>query len=114
MDTRIGHQIGLELRQIHVEGAVESQGCSDGADDLTNQTTQVSVRWALDVQVTTADVVDCLVLNHEGTVGMLQRGVSRQDGVVGLHHSRWHLRSWVDGKLQFGLLAVVNTESLHQ
>lgn len=28
VDTRVWHQVGLELRQVHVQGAIESEGCS--------------------------------------------------------------------------------------
>merc|ERR1719516_171712 len=37
-----------------------------------------------------------------------------QDGVVGLHNSCGDLGSWVDSKLQLGLLAIVNTQPLHE
>ncbi len=37
-----------------------------------------------------------------------------KDGIVGLHNSSGNLGSWVDGKLQLGLLAVVDRETLHQ
>ena len=43
------------------------RGC-DGGDDLTNQSVQVGVRRALNVKVTSADVVYGLVVDHEGTV----------------------------------------------
>ena len=114
MDTWVGHQVGLELRQIHVQGTIETQGSGDGADDLGDQTVQVGVGGTLDVQVTTADVVDGLVVNHEGTVGVLQGGMGGQDGVVGLHHGRGHLWGRVDGELQLGLLAVVDRQTLHE
>ena len=91
VDTGVGHQVGLELRQIHVQGAVEAQGGGDGGDDLADQTVEVGVGGALDVQVAAADVVDGLVVDHEGAVGVLQGGVGGQDGVVGLHHGRGHL-----------------------
>ena len=38
-----------------------------------------------------ADVVDGLVVHHEGTVGVLQGGVGTQGGVLGFHHGRGHL-----------------------
>ena len=87
VDTWVGHQVGLELGQIHVEGTVEAQGGSDGGHDLADQTVEVGVGGALDVQVTAADVVDGLVVDHEGAVGVLQGGVGGQDGVVGLDNS---------------------------
>merc|ERR1719431_384860 len=43
-----------------------------------------------------------------------QGGVGGQDGVVRLYDSRGDLGCWVDGKLQLGLLAVVDGETLHQ
>jgi len=114
VDTWVWYQVGLELSQVDVQGTIESQGGGDGGDDLTNQSVQVGVGWSLDVQVTSADVVDGLVVDHEGAVGVLQGSVGRQDGVVWLNNSGGHLRGGVDGELQLGLLAVVDTESLHQ
>ena len=114
VDTWVGHQVGLELGQVHVEGAIESQRSGDGADDLADQTVQVGVGWALDVQVTTADIVDSFVVNHEGAVGVLKCGVSGQDGVVRLNHSSGDLGSWVHGEFQLGFLAVVDGQTLHQ
>merc|ERR1719210_1063097 len=114
MDTGVGHQVGLELSQIDVEGTIEAEGGGDGADDLGDQTVQVSVGWALDVEVTTADIVDSLVVNHESTVGVLKGGMGGEDGIVGLDHSGGNLGSGVDSELQLGLLAVVYGETLHQ
>ena len=33
VDTRVGYQVGLEFVQVDVEGAIESEGSSDGRDD---------------------------------------------------------------------------------
>ena len=77
-------------------------------------TIQVGVGWALNVEVATADVVDGLVVDHEGTVGVLQGGVGGQDRVVWLDDGGGDLWGGVDGELQLGLLAVVNGETLHQ
>ena len=61
-----------------------------------------------------ADIVDSLVVDHEGTVGVLQGRMRCEDRVVGLDHSGGHLGSGVDGELQFGLLAVVDAQPLHE
>merc|ERR1719322_1658515 len=114
VDPGVGHQVGLELSQIHVQGSVEPQGGSDGGHDLADQPVEVGVGWPLNVQVATADVVDGLVVNHEGAVGVLQGGVGGQDGVVGLDHSSSNLGSRVDGELQLALLAVVHGQPLHE
>ena len=114
MDTWVGHQVGLELCQIDIQGTIKSQGGCDGRDDLGDQTVQVGVCWSLDVQVTSADVVDGLVVNHEGAVRVLQGGVGGQDGVVWFNDGCGHLGCRVDGKLQLGFLAVVDGQTLHE
>merc|ERR1719357_427014 len=114
VDPGVGHQVGLELSQVHVQGSVEPQGGSDGGHDLADQPVEVGVGWSLNVRVATADVVDGLVVDHEGTVGVLQGGVGGQDGVVGLDHSSGNLGSWVDGELKLALLAVVHGQPLHE
>ena len=114
VDSWVGHQVGLELGQVDVEGAVEAEGGSDGTDNLANESVQVGVGWSLNVKVTTADVVDGLVVDHEGAVGMLQGGVGGQDGVVGFHNGGGNLRGRVDGELKFGFFAVVDRQTLHK
>ncbi|WAR26379.1 hypothetical protein MAR_012083, partial [Mya arenaria] len=114
MDTWVGHQVGLELSQIHVEGTVEPEGGSDGGHDLTNQPVQVGVCWALNVEVPAADVVDGLVVDHEGAVGVLQGGMGGQDGVVWLDDGGGDLGSGVHSELQLGFLAVVDGQTLHE
>jgi hypothetical protein len=34
VDARVGHQIGLELRNVDVQGTVKPQGGGQGGDDL--------------------------------------------------------------------------------
>jgi hypothetical protein len=114
VDTGIGHQVGLELCQINIEGTIESEGCSDGGHNLTDQPVKISVGRTLDIKVPAADVIDGLIVYHESTIRVLQGGVGGQDGVVGLNNGCGHLGSWVDGELKFGLLAVVNRQALHQ
>ena len=114
VDTGVGHQVGLEFSQVDVQGTIEPQRGGDGADDLCNQTVEVGVGWTLDVQVTTADVIDSLVVNHECAVRVLKGGMGCQDGVVGLNNSGRYLGSGVDSELQLRFLAVVNAEPLHE
>ncbi len=114
VNARIRDQIGLELSEIHVEGAIETERGGDRGDNLANQTVQVGVCGALNVQVATADVVDGLIVDHEGAVRVLQSGVGGQNTVVRLNDGGGDLRGRVNGKLQLALLAVVHRETLHQ
>ena len=92
MDPGVWHQVGLELIQIHIESAVKPQRGSDGGHNLGDQTVEVGVGRPLDVQIPPADVIDGLVVHHEGAVRMLQRSVSAEGGVVGLNNSGGDLK----------------------
>lgn len=83
MDPGVGHQVGLELVQVDIKGAVEAQRGGDGGHDLP---VEVGVARALDVEVAAADVVDRFVVHHEAAVAVLEGGVGAQRGVVRLHH----------------------------
>merc|ERR1719192_3236749 len=114
MDPWVGHQVGLELGQIHVESSIESQRGGDRGDNLADQTIEVGVGGSVNVQITTANVVDSLIVDHEGTVRVFQCCVGCQDRVVRLHHGCGYLRCGVDWELEFGLFAVVDRQSLHE
>lgn len=107
MDTGVGHKVGLELVQIDVEGTVESQRRGDGADDLGDETVQVLVARAGNIEVPPADVVDSLVVDEECTVGVLDGAVRRKHGVVGLDNCCRDSRGRVYGELKLALLAVL-------
>ena len=114
VDTWVGHQVGLELSEIDIQGTIETQRSGDGGNDLTDQTVEIGVGGSLDVEVPAADIIDGLIVHHEGAVGVLQGGVGGQDGVVGLDNSSGDLGSWVDGKLKLRLLAIVDRKALHK
>lgn len=108
MDTWVWHQVSLELGQVHVEGSVETKGSGDGRYDLTDEPVQVGVSWSLYVEVTTADIVDGFVVDHESAVGVFEGGVGGQDGVVRFDNGGRDLGGGVDGEFELGLLSVVD------
>jgi len=114
VDTGVGDQVGLELSDIDVEGTIESEGGSEGGDHLGNKSVQVGVSGSLDIEVTAADIVDGLVVEHNGNIGVLKEGVGGEHGVVGLNDGGGDLGGWVDGEAELGLLAVINGESLEE
>ena len=142
MKPGVRHKVSLKLCQIYVESPIKAERGRDGGHHLVialsaarmfkaisikqNEATlllsylayqpvQVGIAGPLDVEVPPADVIDGLVVNHEGTVGVLEGRVSRQDCVVRFHHcscnltsvsssiniSQYDLRSRIDGELQF-------------
>ena len=114
VDAGIRHQVGLELGDIHVQGAVEAEGGGQGRHHLRNETVQVGVGGSLDVQAAAAYVVQGLVIQAEGAVSVLQEGVRGQHVVVRLHHGSGHLRSRGDGEGELGLAAIVHGQALQE
>ena len=68
VDARVGHQVGLEFCQVNIQGSIKSEGSSDGGHDLANEAVKFSVGGALNVKFSTTDVLDGLVVYHEGTI----------------------------------------------
>ena len=114
MDTGVRDEVGLELSHINVKGTIESEGGSEGGDDLGDESVQVGVGGSLDVEVTTADIVDGFVVEHDGDIGVLKERVSGEHGVVRLNDSGGDLGRGVHSEAELGLLAVVNGESLEE
>jgi hypothetical protein len=81
---------------------------------LGNQAVEVSVGRALNVEGAAADVVHGLIVEHDRDVGVLEEGVRREDGVVGLDDGGGHLGGGVHGEAELGLLAVVDGEALQE
>jgi hypothetical protein len=115
LEAQLLCQAGLELRDIDVESPVETQGRRQRRNNLRDQAVQVGVGRTLNIQVAAADVVQSLVVDLVGDVGVLQQGVHAQHGVVGLDDSGGDLRAAPDREGDLGLLAVVNGQALqHQ
>lgn len=114
VDTRVGHQVRLELVQVDVESTIESQRRGNGADDLGDEAVQVLVAGTRDIQVALADIVDSFVVNQESAVRVLDSAVGGEDGVVRLDDGSGDTGSRVDGELELALLAVLGRETLEK
>lgn len=63
VDTGEGHQVRLELVEVDVEGAVETERGGDRGDDLRNETVKVGEAGLLDTETLLADVENSLVVD---------------------------------------------------
>ena len=114
MDSGVWHEVSLELSDIDVKGTIESEGCGKGGDNLGNESVQIGVGWSLDVEVSSADVIDGFVIKDDGNIGMLEKGVSGQNGVVWLDNGGGDLWGWVDGETKLGFLTVIDGKSFEK
>jgi hypothetical protein len=114
VDTRVRHQVGLELSNINVEGTIETKRSSQRRDNLRDQSVKVGVGRALNVKRTTADVIDSFVIKDNVHISVLEKRVSRQDAIVRLDNSGGDLRSGVDSETKLGFLTIVHRETLKE
>jgi len=114
VDTGVGDEVGLELGNINVEGTIETEGSGQGRDNLSDETVQVGVGGALDIEVAAADIVDGLVVEHDGDIGVLEERVGGEDGVVRFNNGGGDLGRGVDGESELGFLTVIDGESLEE
>ena len=108
MNAGIGDQVGLELSHVHVQGTVEAQGGGQGGDNLSDEAVQVGVGRALNIEVAPADIVQSLIVEAKGAVGMLEESVGGKDGVVRLNDSCRYLGRGRDSEGKFRLAAIVD------
>jgi hypothetical protein len=114
MDTGVGDQVGLELRDIHIKCAIETKGSSQGRDDLSDETIEVSVSRPLNVKIPFADIVKSFVVEAEGAIRVLKKGVGGKNRVIRLHDSRRHLRRRRNSKGELGLASIVHRKPLKE
>lgn len=75
---------------------------------MRDKSVQVGVGGSLNIEVSSADIVDGLVVEHDGDISVLEEGVGGQNGVVGLNDGSGDLRGGIDSESEFGLLSVVD------
>merc|ERR1719263_2788634 len=114
MDSWVWHQVSLELSDIDVKGTIESEGSSERGDNLSDESVQVGVGWSLDIEVSSADIINGFVIDHDGDISVLEEGVSGEDGVVWLNNGSGDLWGWVDGETELGFLTVIDGKSLEE
>jgi len=114
MDSWIWDQVSLEFGDINVKGTIESEGGGEGGDNLGDESVKVGVGWSLDVEVSSADVIDGFVIDHDGNIGVLEEGVGGEDGVVWLNNGGGDLWGWIDGESELGFLTVIDGKSLEE
>jgi len=81
---------------------------------LSDESVKVGVGWSLDIEVSSADIIDGFVINHNGNIGVLEEGVSGKDGVVWLNNGGGDLWGWVDGESELGFFTIINGKSLEE
>ena len=76
MDSWVWDEVSLEFGNIDVKGTIESEGGGEGGDNLSDESVQVGVGWSLDIEVSSADIIDGFIIEDNGDIGMLKKRMS--------------------------------------
>jgi len=111
VNSRVGDKVGLEFSDINIKSSIESEGGGQGRDNLSDESVKVGVGGSLNIELSSADIVDGFVIEHNGNIGVLKKRVSGENGVVRLNNSGGDLGRGVDGESELGFLSVIDGKS---
>jgi len=75
MDTWIRYQVGLEFTNINVQGTIESKRGGKRRDNLSNESVQVGIGWSFNIKISSTDIIDGFIIEHDGNIGMFKKRV---------------------------------------
>ena len=87
METREGNQVDGHLAEVRVELTREPQASGDAGHDDRNEMVQVIVGRSGQLESAETDLVQRLIVNAKGFIGVLNELVDRECGIVGLNNS---------------------------
>jgi len=114
VNSWVWDEVSLEFSDIDVQGTIESERSSQRGDNLSNKSVQVGVSGSFNIELSSADIVDSFVIEHDSNIGMFKEGVSGQDGVVGFNDGSGDLGRRIDGETELGLLTVIDGKSFEE
>ena len=80
-------QVNGKLAEISVELTREAEAASNARHDCGHKMVKVTIGRGGELEAPEADVIEGLVVNDEGLIGVLDKLVDREGGVVGLDNS---------------------------
>jgi len=98
VETGEGDEIDTELAEVRVELTREAKAASHTGHARGAEMVEVTIGGSGELEGTEADVVQGLVVKAHALVGVLNKLVHRESGVVWLDHGVGHLRRWHDGE----------------
>ena len=71
MNSLVGHQVCLELNDVDLECAIETDGGDQRGNDFTDQFVEIGVGLSFHVELSSADVIKGFVVEHNCHIGVL-------------------------------------------
>jgi hypothetical protein len=87
VETGEGNHVNSQLPEISIELAREAKASGDTRHGQGDKMVQVTIGGCGELECAEADVVQGLIVNAEGLVGVFDQLVDREGGIVGLNNS---------------------------
>jgi hypothetical protein len=81
---------------------------------LRNESIQVGIGRSFDIEVSSADIINSLIIEHDGDISVLEERVGGENGVVWLNNCGGNLWGWVHSETELGFLTIIDGESLKE
>merc|ERR1719326_124712 len=98
METGEWHQVDSELSEIRVKLTWESEAAGDTGESGGHEMVKITIGWGGQLEGSEADIVEGLVINAHNLIGVLDKLMDREGGVVWLDDGIRHLGGWHDGE----------------
>lgn len=85
MKTGEGHHVHGQLSKVGVKLTRETKTCGDTRHDDRDEVVQVTVSRGRELESTQADVIESLIVDTEGLIGVLNELMDGKSGVVRLN-----------------------------
>merc|ERR1711939_740758 len=96
METGEGDQVHSELAEVRVELTGEAEAAGDTGESGGHEMVKVTVGGGGELEGPEADIVEGLVVNAHDLIGVLNKLMDGEGGVVGLNDGVGHLGGWHD------------------
>merc|ERR1719230_709865 len=110
VEAREWDQVNTELAKVGVELTRETEATGDTRHAGGAQVVEVAIGRGGELEGTEADVVQGLVVQAHALVGVLDKLVDGEGGVVWLNNSVGHLWRWHDGESEHHTVGVLLTD----
>ena len=91
-------QVDSELSEIGVKLTWESEAASNTGESSGDEMVKITVGWGGELEGSEADVIKGLVINAHDLIGVLNKLMDGEGGVVWLNDGIRHLGGWHDGE----------------
>jgi hypothetical protein len=98
METWERNHVDGQLSEIGVELTWETETGGDTGHDCRDQVVKISVGWVGQLESSHANIVESLVIDTEGLIGVLNQLMHGESGVVGFNNSVGDLGRWDNGE----------------